>query len=107
MNIIKVIAEHIAAGLSHAEVVLKLDAENGIQVSEAWLKKIIGADGFTHVLGQVGGEVKKVETEVVDEGKTLVEDAKTEEQKIVGDITPAKEVPADHAGPAPQPGAPE
>lgn len=53
MNIISTIGKYIKDGLTHAEVVVKLDVEHGVQVSEMWLKKIVGADGFTAVLDQV------------------------------------------------------
>jgi hypothetical protein len=64
MNLLSTIGAMIAQGLSHAEVAAKLEAEHAITVSEEWVKKITGADGFALVSAEVGGEAVKVEAAV-------------------------------------------
>lgn len=64
MNLIESIARGVLAGLSHAAIAAKLEAEHGLQVGESWVAKITGADAFSAVLAAKQAELTALETEV-------------------------------------------
>jgi hypothetical protein len=78
MNLLQTIGAWIAQGFSHAEVAVKLEAEHAITVSEEWVKKITGADGFGVVSEDVEAATKVVETDA----SAAVQDA----QAAVNDV---------------------
>ena len=50
MNLIAEIAEGIAQGWSHAKIAVEVELKHGVQVGEAWIARITGADGFAQAL---------------------------------------------------------
>lgn len=50
MNLINEIAGHMAAGMRAAESAARLKAEHGVEVGEDWVRKVMGADGFSAAL---------------------------------------------------------
>lgn len=64
MNFISTIATHIAQGLTAAESAVKIEAEHGVQVTEDWVHKIMGADGFAHALAEAKAMLAKAETKI-------------------------------------------
>lgn len=71
MNLIEKIGAYIAAGLSSAEAAVRLEAEHAVTVTEEWIDKIRGADGFSHVVASV----QAAESTAVDTVSTAVTDA--------------------------------
>jgi hypothetical protein len=77
MNLLSTIGQYIRDGLSHAEIVVKLDVEHAIQVSEEWVAKLRGADGFAlvaHLPEEAAAEAVDLTQSAEAEVKTVAED---------------------------------
>ena len=70
MNLIADIAEMASKGMTAAKMAVELELKHGLQVSEAWLEHIMGADGFHAALAQARARLASV----VDEPAKLVEE---------------------------------
>lgn len=73
MNLLSTIGAYLAQGLSHAEVAVKLEAEHAVTVSEEWVKKIAGADGFGLVAAQAVADAKDAAIEAGDTVEAVAE----------------------------------
>lgn len=46
MNLIESVAESVVKGMKAAEIAVELGVKHGLEVGEAWVSRIMGADGF-------------------------------------------------------------
>ena len=112
MNIISTIAELIHAGYSHAQVAVELEAKHAIQVTEAWVGKITGADGFSAALNDAEAKVKAVVEAPVVAAESAGSDVVAEVNKVETEVQAetgkleADAVPAEEPAPTPAPSAP-
>jgi hypothetical protein len=96
MNLLSTIGQYIRDGLSHAEIVVKLDVEHAIQVSEDWIAKIRSADGFAlvaHVPSEVVGTAEGVAGAVEADVKDAAIEAGDVADAVVKDVAPAASEP--------------
>ncbi len=77
MNLIETIGAYVRAGLTSAEIAAKLEIEHAIQVTEAWVEKLRGADGFT--------VVASAETKITDEAKAATGAVEDSVDKLEGE----------------------
>lgn len=110
MNLVSDIAEMASKGWTAAKMAVELELKHGVQVSEAWLEHIMGADGFHAALAQARAKLASVVDAV--EGKVeavaaepdkLVEGIVAKEDAVISSATSAANVGV----PVPAPAAPE
>lgn len=82
MNLIADIAEMASKGVTAARMAVELELKHGVQVSEAWLEHIMGADGFHAALAQARAKLASV----VDAVEGKVEEIAAEPDALVKDV---------------------
>jgi hypothetical protein len=53
MTLVHEIAEKAAAGLSAEAIAIEISVARGVELSAEWVRRVMGADGFAHVVAQV------------------------------------------------------
>ena len=80
MNLIASIAEGLARGLTSAKISIELELKHGVQVSEAWIEKIMSSDAFSHAQAAAVAALETVEhapAEVVQAIESIPADVKS------------------------------
>jgi hypothetical protein len=95
MNIISTIAELISSGYTHAQVAVELEVKHAIQVSEEWVRRITGADGFSAALGEAEAKAKAVVESpveaVVDGAQAVVQGAESAGSDVAAEVHDAED----------------
>lgn len=60
MNLIESIAQRVVKGAKATAIAVELEVEHGVKVSEAWVQKIMGADGFDKALEDARANAERV-----------------------------------------------
>ena len=96
MNLISDIAEMASKGLTAAKMAVELELKHGVQVSEAWLDHIMGADGFHAALAQARAKLASLVTEV----ETKVEEIAAKPDEVVQEVISKEDAVIQEPAPA-------